>query len=62
MARLDVKYIAIDPYYSDHTQSFIGYNIDDCWSQKYHFDKWLGREHPSGIRTIYKCEIINEKL
>ena len=62
MARLDVKYIAIDPYYSDNTQSFIGYDIDDCWSQKYHFDKWLGREHPSGIRTIYKCEIINEKL
>ena len=62
MARLDVKYIAIDPYYLDHTQSFIGYNIDDCLSQKYHFDKWLGREHPSGIRTIYKCEIINEKL
>lgn len=62
MARLDVKYIAIDPYYSDQTQSFIGYDIDDCWSQKYHFEKWLGREHPSGIRTIYKCEIINEKL
>ena len=39
-----------------------GYNIDDCWSQKCDFDKWLGREHPSGIRTIYKCEIINEKL
>ena len=62
MARLDVKYIAIDPYYSDQNQSFIGYTIDDCWSQKCDFDKWLGREHPSGIRTIYKWEIINEKL
>ena len=62
MARLDVKYIAIDPYYSDNTQSFIGYDIDECWSQKYDFDKWLGREHPSGIRTIYKCEIVLEKL
>ena len=57
-----IKYILIDPYYSDQTQSFIGYDIDDCWSQKYHFEKWLGREHPSGISTIYKCEIINEKL
>ena len=42
MARLDIKYIAIDPYYSDQEQSFISYNIDDCWIQKYHFDKWLG--------------------
>ncbi len=38
MARLDVKYTAIDPYYSDQEQAFIGYNIDDCWSQKYDFD------------------------
>lgn len=62
MARLDIKYIAIDPYYSDQKQSFIGYNIDDCWSQKYDFDEWLGRNHPSGIDTIYKWEIMNEKL
>lgn len=62
MARLDIKYIAIDPYYSDQEQTFIGYNIDDCWSQKCDFDDWLGRNHPSGISTIYKCEIIQEKL
>lgn len=62
MARLDIQYIAIDPYYSDQKQSFIGYDIDDCWMQKYEFDRWLGRNHPSGIRTIYKFEIINEKL
>lgn len=62
MARLDIKYIAIDPHYSDQEQSFIGYNIDDCWSQKYDFDDWLGRNQPSGIKAIYKWEIINEKL
>ena len=62
MARLDVKYTAIDPYYSDQEQTFIGYNIDDCWPQKCDFDEWLGRNHLSGISTIYKCEIINEKL
>lgn len=62
MARLDVKYTAIDPYYSDQEQTFIGYNIDDCWLQKCDFDEWLGRNHLSGISTIYKCEIIREKL
>jgi hypothetical protein len=62
MARLDVKYIAIDPYYLDQKQTFIGINIDDCWLQKYHFERWLGREHSSGISTIYKIDIIQEKL
>lgn len=62
MARLDVRYKAIDPYYSDQCQSFIGYNIEECWGQKYEFEEWLGRNHPSGIMTIYKCEILKEKL
>lgn len=62
MARLDVKYIAIDPYYLNQTQTFIGLNIEDCWLQKYYFERWLGREHSSGISTIYKIEIIQEKL
>ena len=61
MARLDVKYIAIDPYYSDCDQSFIGYDIDNCWSQKHDFDEWLGREHPMGYTAIYRCKIINER-
>lgn len=62
MSRLDIKYIAIDPYHSDQEQSFIGNNIEDCWSQKYEFDRWLGRNHPSGIMAIYKFEIKREKL
>ena len=62
MARLDIKYVAIDPYHSGQEQSFIGYNIEDCWSQKYEFDRWLGRNHPSGIMAIYKFEIKREKL
>lgn len=33
MACLRIKYVAIDPYYSDQEQSFIGYDIEDCWSQ-----------------------------
>ena len=53
--------MAIDPYYSDQEQSFIGYDIKDCWSQKYDFDRWLGREHPMGMKAIYKEEILQEK-
>lgn len=61
MACLRIKYVAIDPYYSDLEQSFIGYDIEDCWSQKYDFDIWLGREHPMGMKAIYKEEILQEK-
>lgn len=62
MACLKIRYVAIDPYYSDQEQSFIGYDIEDCWSQKYDFDRWLGREYPMGMKAIYKEEILQEKL
>ena len=61
MACLRIKYVAIDPYYSDQEQSFIGCDIEDCWSQKYDFDQWLGREHPMGMKAIYKEQILQEK-
>lgn len=41
------------------TQTFIGVDEDDCWNQKYEFEKWLGRYYPSGIRYIYKVKILN---
>lgn len=56
---LKVYYEAIDPYYSSMTQTFIGVDEDDCWNQKYEFEKWLGRYYPSGIRYIYKVKILN---
>lgn len=62
MARLKIKYEAVDPYYSDEMQTFIGYDIDDCWEQCTEFEKWLGREHPAGIMFIYKTHILEEKL
>ena len=58
--RIDVLYKAIDPYYSDCEQSFIGATSESCWHQKFEFEKWLGREHPAGIKTIYKVEILKD--
>lgn len=60
MAKIIVKYVAIDPYYSTTTQTFIGENLDSCDQQKYEFEKWLGRNHSNGIASIYKIEIIKE--
>lgn len=54
--KIKKKYIAIDPYYSDFEISFIGDNLDKIDEQIFDFEKYLGREHPSGISTIYKTE------
>lgn len=61
MARLKIRYNAVDPYYSTHEQTFIGVNLDDCDNQRFEYEQWLGREHPSGIMTIFKSEILEER-
>lgn len=61
MARLKIRYKAVDPYYSTHEQTFIGINLDDCDNQRFEYEQWLGREHPSGIMTIFKPEILEER-
>jgi hypothetical protein len=61
MARLKIRYKAVDPYYSTHEQTFIGVNLDDCDNQRFEYEQWLGREHPSGIMTIFKPEILEER-
>ena len=62
MAKLVIKYISIDPYYPTHTQTFIDSNIDDCWDQAIDYENWLGRNHPAGIKCIYKPELLIEKF
>ena len=52
------KYTAIDPYYTDQIQTFIGEDINSIDEQIYEFEKWLGKEHPLGIGAIYKEEVI----
>ena len=61
MAKLKVKYKAIDPYYSDMEQTFIDYTIEGCERQQLEFEQYLGREHKNGIMFIYKVEILQIK-
>lgn len=58
--KLIVYYEAIDPYYSSHGQVFIGADKESCYSQKWEFEEWLGRNHPNGINNIYK--VTSEEL
>lgn len=56
--RLKIKYIAIDPYYSDMVQIFVG-SRSSIDQQVYDFESWLGKEHSNGTASIYKTEIID---
>ncbi len=57
--RTVIKYTAIDPYYSDQTQTFIGADTKSIDDQIYEFEQWLGKEHSNGIASIYKTEILH---
>ena len=59
MAKLRVKYIPIDPFYSTIEQVFIGNTVEECEDQEYEYEKWLGHHHPCGITYIYKTEIVS---
>ena len=61
MAKLRVKYIPIDPYYSTFEQTFISETIDGCEEQQFEFEEWLGREHKNDIMSIYKVEVLELK-
>ena len=56
---LKVYYESIDPYYSSHYQVFIGIDEESCYSQRDEFEDWLGRNHPNGIRNIYKVTSVH---
>lgn len=55
-----VWYEAIDPYYSDIIQTFVGTTWEDLDNQEYEHDKYLGREHSAGIVFIYDKYTIYE--
>lgn len=56
----EVWYEAIDPYYTDEVQTFIGGSRDSLDYQELEHDRWLGREHPAGILFIYRKYTIYE--
>lgn len=61
MAKLKVLYRAIDPYYSDCIQTFIGETLSSCEDQMFEHNEWRGRNHPNGIYSIYETKILTEE-
>lgn len=55
-----VKYTAIDPYYSDVVQTYIGIDSDEIDTIQYETEKFMCREH-SNIGNIYKSEVIKDE-
>ena len=55
-----VKYTAIDPYYSDVTQIYIGIDSDEIDNIQYETEKFMCGEH-SNISNIYKSEVIKDE-
>ena len=54
-----VKYTAIDPYYSDVIQTYIGLTSEEIDNIQYETEEFMGQYHANGIRSIYDVEIIN---
>lgn len=52
-----VRYLAIDPYYSDITQEYIGTSEEEIDNIQYETEEFMKGEHPS-LSTIYKREYI----
>lgn len=55
-----IKYIAIDPYYSNVIQTYIGANSDEIDSIQYETEKFMSKEH-SNINNIYRSEVIKDE-
>lgn len=55
-----VKYTAIDPYYSDVVQTYIGADSDEIDNIQYETEKFMCGEH-SNISSIYKSEVIKDE-
>jgi len=54
-----VKYTAVDPYYSDQTQTYIGATMEEIDNIQYETEEHMARFHAS-LGMIYKPEIIYE--
>ena len=55
-----VWYEAIDPYFSDEVQTFVGATLEELDNLEYEHNKWLGRNRSAGIMFIYKTHTIYE--
>lgn len=53
-----VKYTAVDPYYSDQIQTYIGSTPSEVDSIRYETEEYMAREHPGGLGMIYRVETV----
>ena len=54
-----VKYTAIDPYYSDQIQTYIGATQEEIDNIRQETEEFMAREHNGLLSMIYKTEIID---
>ena len=52
-----VKYIAVDPYYSDQCQTYIGSSSEEIGNIRMETEDAMKGEHYS-LSTVYKAEVI----
>ena len=55
-----VKYTAIDPYYSDVVQTYIGMDSDEIDNIQYETEESMKNCHAS-LGMIYKSEVIKDE-
>ena len=53
-----IKYTAIDPYYSDQIQTYIGGSPDEVDSIRKETEDFMAREHGGCLFMIYRTEIL----
>lgn len=54
-----VRYTAIDPYYSDQEQTYIGATLDEIDSIQFETEEHMARFHAS-LGMIYRPEVVYE--
>ncbi len=52
-----VKYIPVDPYYSEQIQTYIGSTLSEIDDIQYETEQFMAKEHCS-LSMIYKQEIL----
>ena len=55
-----VKYTAVDPYYSDQEQSYIGASMYEIDEIQYETEQFMAMEHHGNLSMIYRSEILSE--
>ena len=53
-----VKYVAVDPYYSDVEQTYIGSTAEEVDNIRKETEEFMAKEHNGLLSMIYKTEVV----